>query len=379
MELDLRALTWAIRDDIPAPFTIRNGAHYEPTPESRPLRIIEADRSQTDAITLTLEPVDRAAFRFRGGQFVTVLVPLGEETVRRAYSICSDPAAPHRISLAIRRVPGGRVSEHLIDNVQVGDTLRVQGPSGQFGLNESRAIAENILLVGAGSGITPLLSIAYAALKNSATSRVTCLVGNRNPSRMMLGSQLRELADAYPERFTLIHTFSQPEHGWQGLEGHIAASHLEQALESLRPNETKAVEAFICGPTAMMSSASATLVQLGCREDQIHTETFTPPAKPALDAAPVTEPLALSIIAGTQNFEAVIEPGETILEAALRAGAPMPYSCSVGGCGACKVNLQAGEVSLPQPNCLSKAELHAGATLTCVGCARSPITIELPK
>jgi len=342
------------------------------------MRVTAADRSREDAITLTLEPEDGKPFSFQAGQFITLLVQAGSETLRRAYSLCSCPSEPQHLTIAIRRVPGGRVSEYLVNRVQVGDTLEVMGPSGQFGLDHSKRVPAHILLVGAGSGITPLLAIARAALSQSKTSRISCVVSNRNQARIMLGAELESLRQAYPERLSVHHTLSQPSEGWTGHRGRLDESHIITALDTLRGGNDIPVESYLCGPLGMMETATEALLALGFSDATIHTETFTPPSLPASNEQGDLGPQPMSILVGNKQFEATIEPGETVLQAALRAGAPMPYSCSVGGCGACKVTLTAGEVSLPEPNCLSQAERDASATLTCVGCAQSPITIEIP-
>ncbi len=379
LELDARALTWAIRNDSFAPFNSRSGRHYQSADAKlgRTMRVTAADRSREDAISLTLEPVDGEPFSFHAGQFITLLVPSDSETLRRAYSICSCPSESERLTIAIRRVPGGRVSDYLVNRVQVGDALEVMGPSGQFGLDLSGLVPAHILLVGAGSGITPLLAIARAALAQSETSRIACVVSNRNQARIMLGAELESLRRAYPDRLSVHHTLSQPSENWTGHCGRLDESHIITALEALRGDHDVPVESYLCGPLGMMATGTEALLALGYSSTTIHTETFTPPTLLANNALGDLGPQSMTILVGEKQFETTIEPGETVLQAALRAGAPMPYSCSVGGCGACKVTLTSGEVSLPEPNCLSQAERDGSATLTCVGCAQSPITIEV--
>ncbi len=347
--------------------------------QARPLRVARVVRETASAVTLVLEDPTGATLSFLPGQFFTVLVTVDGQPLRRAYSASCAPGGegPSRVALTIKRVPGGRVSNHLNDHVVEGMPLEVLGPSGAFTPEPSGGAPRHLVLLAGGSGITPLMSIARAVLSAEPATQVSLVYGNRRESDILFRDALATLVREQPERFRLRHVLAEPPMGWEGgvglLDRHRVAAEL--AALSVAP-----ATYFICGPEGMMREAREALLARGVPPGRIREERFTQPhLRPAAPAAPVsTGPARVEVhLRGTVRSVAA-PAGTTVLEAGLGAGLPMPYSCAMGGCGACKVTLRSGEVRMEEPNCLTAEERAKGQVLACVARPVTAVTVEVP-
>ncbi|MFI7454274.1 2Fe-2S iron-sulfur cluster-binding protein [Nonomuraea sp. NPDC049714] len=301
----------------------------------RPVRVIDVVRETPDAVTLVLSGADTG---FAPGQFYTLIMEIDGRTVRRAYSATSVPGTD-RLALTVKR--DGLCSTHLHDHARAGTEMRVLGPSGTFRVTDPSAAGAEYVLIGAGSGITPLMSIIRTVLAASPDATITLLYGNRTEADIIFAGELAALQDAHPGRLTVHHVLSRPGPSWTGRTGRIGPGHL--------PRSDRA-HYYLCGPAAMLTSVRECLTGLGVASDRLHEERFT--------SAPTAAP---DLVARTMTVEdvgdVVVAAGRTMLDAGLAAGVPMPYSCTVGSCGECRIQLLRGEV---------RGTVEDGGVLACV-------------
>jgi ring-1,2-phenylacetyl-CoA epoxidase subunit PaaE len=346
----------------------------------RTVRVARVVRETRDAVTLVLEDPTTAPLHFEAGQFFTLLVPIGDEVLRRAYSASSDARDTDRIAVTVKRVTGGIVSNYLNDETRAGDLLQVLGPSGSFTLGQGRE--RHLILLAGGSGITPMMSILRTVLGSTSdaadTTRISLLYGNRSEADVIFRDALDQLAETYAPRLTLRHVLSDPTPSWDGAVGILDEPGVRAALASL-PEPGADALFFVCGPEPMMRAAREVLRARRVPDARIFEERFNMPHAPARSA--VQEgPQVLTIRAnGAGAREVYVAQDQTLLEAGLSAGVPLDYSCAMGGCGACKVRLCEGEVEMEEPNCLSAAERADGYVLACVSRLRSAATIATAK
>lgn len=349
---------------------------------ARTLRVERVVRETADAVTLVLEDPTGAPIAFLPGQFFTVLVTVDGQPLRRAYSASCAPGAEGAscVALTVKRVPGGRVSNHLNDTAVPGLCLDVLGPSGAFTPEPSGGAPRHLVLLAGGSGITPLMSMARTVLATEPATRVSLVYGNRREGDILFHGALAALAREHPGRFALRHVLAEPPEGWTGGVGLLDRQRVEEALAALPLHSNEPAAYFVCGPEGMMQEARAALLARGVPAGRIREERFTQPhLRPAAPAGPAsTGPQLLELHVRGAVRKVAAPAGSTVLEAGLGAGLPMPYSCAMGGCGACKVTLRAGEVRMEEPNCLTAGERARGEVLACVARPVTPVTVEVP-
>ncbi|MGO9709709.1 MAG: 2Fe-2S iron-sulfur cluster-binding protein [Polyangiaceae bacterium] len=346
----------------------------------RTVRVARVIRETPDAVTLLFEDPLGAPFRFVPGQFFTLILPVGGEMLRRAYSVSSDAREPERVAVTVKRVAGGVVSNHVNDHVKEGDLIQVLGPSGSFVVPPVQAgagSARHLVLLAGGSGITPMMSIARTVLGVELETRVTLVYGNRGEGDIIFRDAIEALARAHGPRFVVRYVLSDPPRGWTGGAGILEERILHAELDACGPIGD--AHFVLCGPEPMMRAARTALRARGVSEDKILEERFNMPHLRARAAAAADAgPQVLTIRAnGAGVREVYVAPEQTMLEAGLSAGIKMDYSCAMGGCAACKVRLCDGEVEMEEPNCLTAEERGQGYVLACVSRVRKPATIAL--
>lgn len=321
-------------------------------PTERPLRgealvVARVVRETPSTVTLVLRHPARAPFAFRPGQFFTVT----KDGAARNYSASNLPFSSE-LHLTIKRKEGGRLSP-ILCAAAPGDRLSVAGPYGSFG----RARGRRLVLVAGGVGITPLWSIARAALAEDPESEVALLYGTRSASETAFGDAIDALARAEPTRLFVRHV--RDDRG-ERLDRETTARLVAELPESFA-----GAGYLVCGPDAMTDAVLAALSGARIPEARVSTERFVVASRAPARAS--AAPRAVVIHSRGREHRAAAADGATLLEAGLAAGAPMPFSCSVGGCGACRVRLASGDVTMDEPNCLEPAEREAGWVLACVG------------
>ncbi|WP_175690492.1 ferredoxin--NADP reductase [Burkholderia anthina] len=298
------------------------------------------------------------AFAYRPGQFLTLNVPCAEATVARCYSLSSAPGIDTAPKITVKRVRDGRASNWLCDRIRAGDALDVLPPAGVF---TPRTLDGDLLLFAGGSGITPVLSILKSALVHGR-GMLTLIYANRDERSVIFRDELQQLAHRHPGRLRVIHWLDS-------VQGVPQQRHLEELARPFSQQET-----FICGPALFMENALAAMLGLGLPRARVYVERFAslPDAPAQADvaatAAEAGDGAAIETVLDGDAFTFDSAPGETLLDAMLRAGVPAPNSCRMGQCGACMCRIERGEVALDSNHVLDDDEIAAGWTLAC--CAR---------
>lgn len=331
---------------------------------TRELRVAHVLHPSADSIQVVFENPASDPIRFAPGQFLTLEVGIDGATHRRQYSFCSSPYDERTVSIAIRRVAGGLVSNHLADRLAAGDVLRTVGPSGRFGTTPDPSRDRRIVLVAGGAGITPLWSIAQALIAGEPGSTVTLVYANRGASRVMFAEPIAAMA-ADP-RFSVTHVLERASRTLPAVRGRLTPEVMGRVLPV-----SEDTEYYVCGPEPMMDAVVGYLQERGVDPDQVRVESFTVGRREA--AAPDTR---WSVRFARSGRAVEVDGNRTLLEAARAAGLELPFSCAMGGCAACKVRVRSGEVHMPKPNCLSAEEAARGEVLACVAQPRSAIVVD---
>jgi len=329
------------------------------------------------AIALRIPDAQRAVFDFQPGQFLTLRANIGGADVRRSYSI-SSPRSQLReageLEIGIRPVEGGLFSNWAARELKAGDTLQVMPPDGRFTVKQPRAIHR--VGFAAGSGITPILSIAATTLEEQPESRFTLVYGNRKMTSVMFNEALQDLKDRYPDRLTLIHVLSRQAQEVPLLQGRIDADKVQALTRSLLPPASMD-EVFICGPEAMIEATEQALLVAGVPADRVHTERFTsgapvtPRARTVQEQVPsdttrdVTRDVRLVVVLDGKEHELSIGYDEHLLDAALEAGLDLPFSCKGGVCCTCRAKVLEGETVMDKNFTLEADEMARGFVLSC--------------
>lgn len=368
---------------VERPKNLRNVAP-EPSASlaARHVRVTKIVRETPDATSFHFEELDGAEMPFAAGQFMTFEAHVGGERLRRAYSLAGPavPGAPRFVT--VKRIADGRVSNHLNEAVEEGQLIPVLGPSGHFTLEDAeRELAEagleparRLVLIAAGSGITPIRSLVETALATRPELRLSLVYGNRSEADVIFRDRIAELEAAHPERFEVAHVLERTEGSeLPATRGLLDRPTIDALLDRL---ETEGALFFVCGPAPVMDAAREALLARGVHEARIREERFqNPERREAADAPADTQTVLVRTRRGER--EITVPPGRTILEAGLSGGADLPFSCAMGGCGACRVKLVSGEVVMDEPNCLSSREREQGYVLACVGRPTTSCTVEV--
>lgn len=327
----------------------------------RSVRVVDIHRETPTTVTVLVEPEDGRRIVFRAGQYLTHCFPVGGAIVKRAYSL----SAPEGGALAftVKSLPSGVASSHVSQSLSVGDRYTVAGPSGDFVLDP--ASRRPLVFLAAGSGITPVISLIETALALDASRSVRLVYASRSQDEIIFGERLDAFARRHP-RVQIVHVLSQPAAGWSGESGRLSG---ERAAALLGAGDN---DYYLCGPLALMDATEKALRAGSVPATQIRRERFL--AAPKSSSA---KPTAVQeIIFKRSNRSVQQQVGETILEAGLREGVALPFSCTVGGCASCKIHVLEGVVALNEPNCLAADEKAQGYTLACSAYAASRVTID---
>ena len=333
------------------------------------LTVAEVRPETREAVTVTLEvPRElRETFRFVHGQHVNVRATIDGAEVRRSYSICAAPSE-QRLRILIKRQTGG-VFSSWAQNLQAGDRLDVMPPAGLFHTPLDPAAQRRYLAIAAGSGITPVLSIVKTTLAAEPRSEFTLFYGNRASSSILFREELADLKDVYLTRFSLVHVMSREQQDLELLNGRLTPEMVHDLLRHWGPLE--AMDAvFLCGPHGMNRDLAAALQSWGYDRDRTKLEQFAVSRqgapRPRVEA-PAAAGLcqATLIVDGRHHTIPVVRGSETILDAGLRAGLDLRYSCKSGVCATCRAKLESGEVDMDGNFALEDYEIARGYILTC--------------
>jgi ring-1,2-phenylacetyl-CoA epoxidase subunit PaaE len=340
--------------------------------EFHPLTVARVDPLTDDsaAVTFDVPPALAERFAFAPGQSLTVR--RGDE--RRSYSICAVKGRAPRIG--VREVAGGAVSGWLVHQVRPGDVVDVQAPSGAF--TPDLDVPGQHVLIAAGSGITPVLSIAGSVLAARDGSAVTLLYGNRRSDSVMFADEIADLKDAYPDRICLVHVLSREPQEVELFNGRLDAAKL-RALLPVTIDVAAVDHWWLCGPFAMVEDAIALLTELGVPRRRIHRELFyvedAPPVQASHAEAAPGPGAEVTVLLDGRRSTTTVPAGTPVLDGAQRVRPDLPFACKGGVCGTCRALLVEGEVTMRRNYALEQEELDAGYILTCQSLPVSPSVI----
>jgi ring-1,2-phenylacetyl-CoA epoxidase subunit PaaE len=332
------------------------------------------ERLCEDAVAVTFDvPAELAGrYAFRAGQSLTVRRPADAGDERRTYSICAPEGEQPRIG--VREVPGGLMSSWLVHEVRPGDEVEVAPPSGTF--TPDLEAAGRHVLIAAGSGITPVLSIAASLLRRPG-AEVSVLYGNRRAETVMFAEELADLKDTHPSRLELVHLLSREAREVELLSGRLDGAKLRTLLPLLI--DVSGVDHWwLCGPFGMVTDATEVLGEFGVGAERIHRELFwvdeAPPELLREERLPDGPASEVTVILDGRSTTATVAEGTTVLEGAQRARPDLPFACKGGVCGTCRARLVEGEVRMRRNFALEPGELAAGFVLTCQS---TPLTAKV--
>lgn len=343
------------------------------------LEVTAIHRTTPDAVAVRLAPADGSTLPFTQGQYLTFRKTIDGAEMRRAYSI-SAGVTDATLEVGIKKVPGGAFSTWANDALKVGDRVEALSPMGSFHTPLSPDQARHYLGFAIGSGITPILSILRSVLAVEPQSRFTLIYANRSAREVMFREELEDLKNTHMGRVSLVHILKNDPQGIDLFTGRIDAEKLDGLFERLVP-VARAQVAFICGPEPAMQTIADRLAAHGMPRAGIKFELFGSP-QPGRLVKPAPQPIASEgatasiILDGTQQ-QVQMAPGETVLDAALRAGLDAPYACRAGVCSTCMCTVLDGEADMLTNHALEDYEVARGVVLSCQAVPRGKsITVE---
>ena len=404
----------------------------EPKPEKEKrskyleLAVHSVIKETADAITIRFEPPE-GGLSYQAGQFLTLIISMDGQEVRRSYSLCTSPATDAHPSVTVKRVASGQVSNYLNDTLKPGDTVRMVEPMGTFTTPIDPAQQRHLVMLGGGSGITPLMGLLKAVLHQEPQSKVSLIYANRDAASIIFRQSLDALMQQYVGRFHVVHVLEDTADYTGALEGRVTTERLPELLSDL-PFQEAPTEYFLCGPQGMMENVRKALKEMDVPPHLVHKESFVTSKSTPVDTAPVdtatvdaaarpsdpvdTAPDAVATEADTatkegptatwdsesppgayqtsqatvteahevtvhyegETYRFTVAPESSILETALALDIDLPYSCQSGLCTACMGKCTSGRMKLDEEDSLAEEDLKQGYVLTCVG---HPLTSDV--
>ena len=330
------------------------------------LKVKEVINETADAITIVFERP--SGVEFKAGQFLTLIIDINGQEVRRSYSLCSAPYEMDRLAVSVKRVEGGLMSNYLGDNIKAGDVIKVMEPMGTFVLEPNSSASNKYVLFGGGSGITPMMSILKTVLKEEPNSSVTLVFANRDANSIIFKNEMEELSTS--DKLNVIHVL-EDNSGYEARSGRITPDLVKEVIGS------DVTGYYMCGPTPMMDAVTNSLNAFSISNSIIHKESFTS-ASANEEYSSGVGTKTVKIIYEGDEYTVEVEEGESILDAALDDDVDLPYSCQGGVCTACRGKCTSGKVDLTEVEGLSDSEMDQGYILTCVGHPLTDdVTIEI--
>ncbi|MEM9078501.1 MAG: ferredoxin--NADP reductase [Bacteroidota bacterium] len=322
---------------------------------------VQALTSNSVALTFEIPSNLQETFSYTAGQYITLKHNHNGEELRRAYSISSAPSSG-KLTVGIKKVPNGTFSVYANESIASGDTFEVMPPEGRF-VFEGANSKKDIAAFAAGSGITPIVSIAQTVLESHPENTFVLVFGNQTPDETMYLSKIQELHQEYTERFKVQYLYSRSQED-NALFGRIETS----TVNFITKNRFKDIifDAFyLCGPEEMINTVSDTLKKNGISEDKILFELFTSSETEDTLVQDLDGKTQMEVIVDDEIFQVVMDKKELILDAVLKQDIDAPYSCQGGVCSSCIARVTEGKAEMVKNQILTDGEIEEGLILTC--------------
>ncbi|EWH02882.1 hybrid-cluster NAD(P)-dependent oxidoreductase [Halomonas sp. BC04] len=355
--------------------TWTNGRHM--------VRCVKVIQETWDVRTFCFMAEQPVLFFFKPGQFVTLELEIDGEPIMRSYTISSSPSVPYSFSITVKRIPGGKVSNWLHDNLKINDELAVHGPVGNFNVIDHPA--EKVLMLSGGVGITPLMSMARWFFDTNAMVDVEFVHSARTPRDIIFHRELEHIFSRIPEFKLHIVCERSDELGdaWSGFRGYLSQAMLELIAPDFMDREI-----FCCGPTSYMNAVKHLLLKNGFDMTRYHEESFgaTPvdvqeevlehveQAEAQAEEFDVADMLSVEFSASGKSVR--IQPGETVHSAAAKLGLHIPKACGMGICGTCRVPLASGEVDMEHNGGITDEDVAEGYILSCCSTPKGNVVVD---
>jgi len=351
-----------------------------------PLKVIQIKKETAECVSIQLKPnpEHQEFFRnFKPGQYLTFEINLEGEKIRRSYSLSSSPFSNEPLTVAVKKVSGGRISVFLNEQLQIGDILWSSKPQGVFTPEISLDRQIMYYLFAGGSGITPIFSILKSILTQEPKSKVILLYANRNKDSVIFREELTQLKTDYFPRFKYFQALDKSGVFWSGLRGPLKKQDFTDFYFKYSNHELPE-EFYVCGPSGMMKEVIEGLEAASVRRDKIKIEYFKAPDEKEKIEDRIQDhqlsdnkPTEALIKLNGKVFTLLIPKNTTILKAAQDTGLDPPYSCEAGVCSTCMAKLKKGQVRMIENNILTQKEVNEGFILTCQSlCLTSKVEIE---
>jgi ferredoxin-NADP reductase/sterol desaturase/sphingolipid hydroxylase (fatty acid hydroxylase superfamily) len=323
------------------------------------LTISAISQEANDAFTVQFSNVPAIFKDFSAGQHLTVKVKIDGEIFYRTFSIASIPNSDNFLTMTIKKIKGGKVTNYMAEELKVGDCLEVTAPTGQFFLIPEPAHQKHYVMIVGGSGITPIYSMIGTVLKFEPKSKITLLYANKTSKSIIFKEKLELWRKEFPNQLDIKYFLSQEENPTNTCKGHITRNALEEIL--LKSDKNK-IDFYLCGPEIMTNKLIEILIYLGVEKDRIHRELFLIQTQTQENSSQKSQ---IDAKVFDQSYKFETEEGKTILQSALDQNIPLPFSCQSGLCGMCKMKCTEGKVRMKSNQVLSEKDLIDGYILTC--------------
>ncbi len=334
------------------------------------LKIKDVIRETDEAVSISFEIPKELEndYHYKSGQYLTLRADIEGEDIRRSYSLCSAPYEGEW-RVAVKQVKNGRFSTYANKSIKTGMEIQVMTPMGNFVVDHFDSHKKSYVLFAAGSGITPIISIAKSVLKNEPNSDVSLFYGNKGVNSIIFKEELEALKNKYMSRLRIVHLLSRESLGSAILKGRIDKNKTTDLFDAFLKNiEISAV--YICGPEPMILGVKESMLENGVASDKIHFELFTSPTESnqkvelSKNTSKIDSNVTI-ILDGDEIDLSLTSIGENVLDAAQKAGADLPFACKGGVCCTCKAKIIEGSASMDVNYGLEPDEVEAGYILTC--------------
>ncbi|MDG1252916.1 MAG: phenylacetate-CoA oxygenase/reductase subunit PaaK [Schleiferiaceae bacterium] len=342
-------------------------------PNFYPAEVINVRRETEDCVSVSFAIPDESIFSFVPGQYLTLKTQIDGQEVRRSYSLCSSPLSGE-LRVAIKQVESGVFSTWANQHLKAGEQMEMMPPMGQFLLEVAEDDQQTYVGFAAGSGITPVLSILKTLLARAPQSKFILFYGNRKSQTIIFKSELEDLKDQYMGRLEVHHVLSREDQGNNLLHGRIDEARTRAFTEQIAGIK-EAAGHFLCGPEEMIHGVTAALSASGVAKSAIHFELFTAASPSAASSSQKQSKSSVeshvTVILDGEETHFHQGPKDFVLDAALDAGADVPYACKGAVCCTCRAKVLEGEVEMAMNYSLTDDEVADGYVLTCQTMPRS--------